>query len=76
MSPCAGGCGGLWGCGACPFSAVQAPRPPPRPGPPTPRCRSGLGQEFPEAGSRRKFLKCPVLLGLCWRQPRWRMGRV
>ena len=30
---------------------------------PAPRCRPGLGQEFPEAGSRHKFLKCPVLLG-------------
>ena len=32
-------------------------------GPPTPHCRPGLSQEFPEAGSCHKFLKCPVLLG-------------
>lgn len=30
---------------------------------PIPCCRPGLGQEFPEAGSRHKFLRCPVLLG-------------
>lgn len=62
-SLCWGAVEGLWGCGLRPFSAVQAPRPPPCPGPPAPRCRPGLGQEFPEVGSRRKFLKCPVLLG-------------